>query len=84
MMRTNLARGLSCHAYMWSIQGPITQTDEQTAFRYEVRKFGELIGFITADRSRHHPEVKWDCSRLGENRSFAFECPTVDAAFEAF
>jgi len=82
--RTNLQRGLSCHAIMFSNQGPVLHTDDKSTFRYEVREYGNLIGFITADRSISHPDVMWDCSQVGEDRPFAIEQKTVDEAFAAF
>jgi hypothetical protein len=84
MPRMNLQRGLSCQAVMWSHQGPVLQTDDASAFRYEVREYGNLIGFITADCALSHPDVMWNCSHLGEDRPFADELKTVDEAFAAF
>lgn len=84
MSRMNLQRGLSCQAVMWSHQGPVLHTDDASAFRYEVREYGNLIGFITADRALSHPDVMWNCSHVGEDRPFADELKTVDEAFAAF
>jgi len=52
-------RGISCHPFAWTHDGPALQEDEQHCFQYEVRKYGDLIGFITADRARQHPDVRW-------------------------
>jgi hypothetical protein len=50
-------RGLTCKPIMWSHQGAQLSTDEQHAFRYEVRdERGDVIGFINTDRARTHPE----------------------------
>ena len=69
---------------MWTTQGSVRHTDDTMAFRYEVREYGNLIGFITADRSVFHPDVMWDSSRAGEDQPFATEQKTVDEAFAAF
>ncbi|MGA2002411.1 MAG: hypothetical protein ABSG70_03460 [Terriglobales bacterium] len=44
---------------MWTHDGGQLQHDEQHAFRYEVQDHGNVIGFITADRDRRHPDVRW-------------------------
>lgn len=84
MLRTNWERGISCHAVMWSTQGTVLDTSDRAAFRYEVREYGNLIGFITADRALFHPDVMWDCSHVGEDRPFASERKSVDEALAAF
>jgi hypothetical protein len=83
-MLINTERGFTCKAYAWSTQVPIVQDDEGHAFRYEVREYGKLIGYITADRARSHPDVKWKNSRVGETEEFHEEYRTVEEAFAAF
>ena len=58
-MITKTERGLSCTACGWENQGPILQTDGEHANRYEVREYGNLIGYITADRPLSHLDVQW-------------------------
>lgn len=84
MIRTISQRGLTCFAYAWGNQTPLAQGDERHAFRYQVMRYGKLIGYITADRARSHPDVKWDCSLVGAGAPFAYELDTVDEAFAAF
>jgi hypothetical protein len=61
-------RDLTCKAVMWIHEGLQLSYDERHAFRYEVRERGSLIGFITTDRARSHPDVKWKCSRLRDGK----------------
>ena len=61
--------------------------DEQHALRYEVRKYEKLIGFITADRARLHPDVKWKRSLMHDDNSIEDldgDYQTVEEAFAAF
>ena len=77
-------RGISCHACGWSHDGPTLQHDEDHAFQYEVREFGSLIGWITADRARSHPGMMWECKRVGESKPFACDFKSVQEALTAF
>ena len=61
-------RDLTCKAVMWIHEGLQLSYDEQHAFRYEVLERGRLIGFITTDRARSRPDVKWKCSRLRDGK----------------
>jgi hypothetical protein len=75
---------LTCEAYMWSHQGSQLHSDDEHAFRYKVKEAGELIGYITADRSLNHPDVRWECSRVGQKKAFAHDYKTVEEALAAF
>jgi len=77
----------SCEPVQWITEGSRIARDEQHAFRYEVRnERGETIGFITADRARRHPDVKWKrdvfCDGKIENVEGTYA--TVDEALAAF
>jgi hypothetical protein len=61
-------RDLTRKAVMWIHEGLQLSYDEQHAFRYEVLECGRLIGFITTDRARNHPDAKWRCSRLRDGK----------------
>jgi hypothetical protein len=79
---------------MWIHEGLQLSYDEQHAFRYQVRECGNLIGFITTDRARTHPDVRWKCSRLRDGKiepdgyyrseEFGGDNRTVEAALAAF
>jgi hypothetical protein len=47
--------------------------DDTTAFRYSVHNDrGELVGFVTTDRARSHPDVGWELSRTNGDRPLIF------------
>jgi hypothetical protein len=71
---------------MWTHHGERISHDEQRAFRYHVRERGILIGFITADRARQHPGVRWKRSIQREDGVQELDCDflTVAEALAAF
>ena len=86
MITTN-ERGLSCEPVGWEGDGsPVLQHDDQHANRYEVRKGGDLIGYITADPFLRHPDVRWKQSRVrgSKTEELQGEYETVEAALAAF
>jgi hypothetical protein len=85
-MTTATERGLTCEAVMWTHDGEHLSHDEQHAFRYEVREHGIVIGFITADRARQHPDVRWKRSIQRDDGIEELDCdfPTVAEALAAF
>lgn len=84
MLKTE--RGLTCKPVMWTTEGLRLSHDEQHAFRYEVWEQGNLIGFITADRARNHPDVKWKRSLWCDDKIEELEgsYQTVEEALGAF
>jgi hypothetical protein len=78
--------GLTREAVMWSHDGGRLSDDEQHAFRYEVREHGNVMGFITADRARQHPAVRWKRSvqRDGRIEELDGDFQTVAQALAAF
>jgi hypothetical protein len=81
-------RSLTCEAVMWFVDGArLVPRDEQHAFRYEVRdQRGNVVGFITTDRARQHPDVKWERSLLhdGQIEELVEKYTTVQEALVAF
>jgi hypothetical protein len=85
-MLTTSERALTCDAVAWTHEGSRLSHDEQHAFRYEVRENGKVIGFITTDRARQHPDVKWKRSVWRDDRieDLDGDYQTVGEAFAAF
>jgi hypothetical protein len=85
-MITASERGLTREAVMWTHEGSQLSHDEQHAFRYEVREHGGVIGFITADRARPTPCVRWKRSvqRDGRIEEIDGDFQTVEEALAAF
>jgi len=79
-MITSQDHRLTCRAVAWTHDGPQLQTDEQHAFRYEVRDADGVVAFITADRARQHPDVQWELTQDGKVLG---TYATVKEAFEA-
>jgi hypothetical protein len=79
-------RRLSCKAIGWTHDGPQLATDEQHAFRYEVRGANGVLGFINTDRARSHPDVRWtrELLRDGKIEKVKGTYATVEEAFAAF
>ena len=77
---------LSCKAIAWSHDGPQLSTDEQHAFRYEVRGANGVVGFINTDRARSHPDVHWmrELLRDGKIEKVKGTYATVAEALAAF
>lgn len=71
---------------MWTHEGSRLSHDEHHAFRYEVRERGNVIGFITADRDRQHPGVRWKRSVRRDDRieELYGDFQTVAEALAAF
>jgi len=71
---------------MWTHDGGALSHDEQHAFRHEVREHGNVIGFMTADRARQHPDVRWKRSmqRDGGIEELDGDFQTVAEALAAF
>ena len=71
---------------MWTHEGSQLSHDEHHAFRYEVREHGNVIGFITADRARQHPDVRWKRSiqRNGRIEELDGDFQSVEEALAAF
>lgn len=78
--------GFSCKAIAWTHNGPQLSTDEQHAFRYEVRGANGVVGFINADRARSHPNVRWtqELLRDGKIEKVKGTYATVEEALAAF
>jgi len=85
-MITTKDRRLSCNTIAWTHDGPRLSTDEQHAFRYEVRDINGVVGFITTDRARFHPDVHWTRELLREGRivKLGDVHATVEDALSAF
>jgi hypothetical protein len=79
-------RGITCRPVAWTHDGPVLQHDEEHAFQYEVRKAGNLIGYMVADRARQHPDVRWKRSRVQGTKTEELDgtYDTVEAALAAF
>jgi hypothetical protein len=77
---------LSCNAIAWIHDGPQLSTDEQHAFRYEVRGANGVVGFIDTDRARSHPDVHWtrELLRDGKIEKVKGTYATVEEALAAF
>jgi hypothetical protein len=77
---------LSCKAIAWTHDGPQLSTDEQHAFRYEVRDANGIVGFINTDRARSHPDVHWTRELLRDGKIVRLDdsYATVEEAFAAF
>ena len=84
-MISRTENGLTCRPVMWIHDGAHLSHDEEHAFRYEVREHGNVIGFITTDRARQHPEVKWKRSVHRDDRieELAGDYQTVEEALAA-
>ena len=76
----------SCKAIAWTHDGPQLSTDEQHAFRYEVRGANGIVGFITTDRARSHPDVHWtrELLRNGKIEKIKGTYASVEEALAAF
>ena len=85
-MATATERALTCEAVMWTHEGSRLSHDEQHAFRYKVREHGNVIAFITADRDRRHPGVRWKRSvqRDGRIEELDGDFQKVEEALAAF
>lgn len=81
-------KGFTCKAVMWGHDGPqLAPHDEQHATRFEVSdKRGNVVGFISPDRARQHPQVQWERSLFhdGKIRKLVGKYATVQEALAAF
>jgi hypothetical protein len=86
MERRKARNRFTCEAVMWTNQGPCLSFEEQHAFRYEVREHGHVVGYITTDRARTHPDVMWERSLLrdGKIEQLTAKFKTIEEAFAAF
>ena len=75
-----------CNAIAWTHDGPQLSMDDQHVFRYEVRGANGIVGFITTDRARSHPDVHWtrELLRDGKVVKLGEVYATVEDALEAF